>query len=400
MKFPVVPMRRFLRQRSEFVEIDDAVSYRRPRVQLHGRGIVLRDTVFGSEIRTKRQQVLRDGDFIVAEIDAKVGGFGVVPRDFEGSILSSHYYVYDVDESVVLRGWLKALVVSGLLEGQVKARGSTNYAAIRPGDVLDLEVPLPADIGEQRRVVARLDAVAMNLEALKAERSGAAVTCASLWRAASSERIERSRAPVKQLGAVLKEIRGGGTPSKSDPRYWDGSIPWISPKDMKTRKVTKAQDYISEDATVETPAHLIEPGAVLVVVRGMILVHTVPIAVLGVPAAINQDMKALIPSREVLPEYLSTVLWAKNSELLNLVEKSTHDTRKLETEKLLAFEIPVPTSLEDQRAIVSELDKLFQRTRAVETLQKESAAIVEMLFPAVLRQAFTLQGSSNSSLTS
>ena len=47
---------------------------------------------------TKTQQICRVGEFLVAEIDAKVGGFGVVPENLEGSIVSSHYFLFVVDD--------------------------------------------------------------------------------------------------------------------------------------------------------------------------------------------------------------------------------------------------------------------------------------------------------------
>ncbi len=73
-----------LRHRKEFITIDDLTSYKRPRVQLHVQGIVLRDEVPGALIKTKTQQVCRTGDFLVAEIDAKVGGIGIVPESLDG----------------------------------------------------------------------------------------------------------------------------------------------------------------------------------------------------------------------------------------------------------------------------------------------------------------------------
>jgi hypothetical protein len=68
-------------QRRTFVSIDDFTEYKRCRVQLHAQGIVLRDTVLGAEVKTKKQQVCQAGDFLVAEIDAKVGGFGMTLGD-------------------------------------------------------------------------------------------------------------------------------------------------------------------------------------------------------------------------------------------------------------------------------------------------------------------------------
>jgi len=156
---------------------------------------------------------------------------------------------------------------------------------------------------------------------------------------------------------------------------------------MKRRELSDAIDHISEDATIESPAKLIEPGAVLIVVRGMILAHTFPVAVLRKPAAINQDMKALIPGADLSPEYLSSALWALNRDVLGLVDRSSHDTRKLLTEKLEAFAIPVPP-LPDQGCIVAELDALQAKVEAVKVLQSTTAAELDAMMPAILDKAF------------
>ncbi|HSB81426.1 MAG TPA: restriction endonuclease subunit S, partial [Candidatus Methylomirabilis sp.] len=137
--------------------------YKRVRVQLHNKGIVLRDTVEGAELRTKKQQTVRAGELLVAEIDAKVGCFGVVPHELDGAIVSSHYFLYEIDERRCLKGWLDAFIRGGGLEDQVKARGTTNYAAIRPEHILNFEIPLPSPPA-QRRYVARTEELAAKIE--------------------------------------------------------------------------------------------------------------------------------------------------------------------------------------------------------------------------------------------
>src|SRR5438067_8591625 len=98
-KYPLVQLGQVIQHRKEFITIDDTAVYKRCRVQLHGKGIILRDSVTGSEIKTKEQQVCYAGEFLVAEIDAKVGGFGVVPEELDGAIVSSHYFLFTIDET-------------------------------------------------------------------------------------------------------------------------------------------------------------------------------------------------------------------------------------------------------------------------------------------------------------
>ncbi len=387
MTWPKVPLGEVLTQRKEFVTIDDLQTYKRPRVQLHAQGIVLRDEVPGALIKTKKQQVCRAGEFLVAEIDAKVGGFGIVPSSLDGSIVSSHYFLFVIDESRMDRRFLDYFTRTPAFRDQVAAQGSTNYAAIRPAHVLGYEIPLPP-LAEQQRIVARIEALAAKIAEARSLRQQAVEEANVLWERSASRIFDRATEtnPIRPL-ADLVTIRGGGTPSKSDPFYWEGAIPWITPKDMKRRELSDAIDHISERATQETAAKLIEPGAVLVVVRGMILAHTFPSAVLRAPATINQDMKALVPKKELLPEFLCALFWASNPRILELVEKSSHDTRKFETEKLLGTNIVVPP-IPEQRRIVLELDAMQAKVGALKRLQSETAAELDALLPAILDRAF------------
>src|SRR5262245_31589750 len=128
--WPDVALGELIAYRKEFIRIDDDVSYKRCRVQLNAKGIVLRDLVLGSEIKTKEQQICEDGDLLVAEIDAKAGGYGIVPSDLAGAIVSSHYFLFSINEQRLHRGFLDWYLKTPQFFDQVAARGSTNYAAI------------------------------------------------------------------------------------------------------------------------------------------------------------------------------------------------------------------------------------------------------------------------------
>jgi type I restriction enzyme, S subunit len=162
--WPLVKLGDVLVHRKGFITIDDNQTYIRPRVQLHALGIVLRDRVSGAEIKTKKQQISKSGDFLVAEIDAKMGGFGIVPGPLDGAIVSSHYFLFEAQPEKLLREYLGYYCRTRNFRNQVEAQGSTNYAAIRPSHVLDYVMPLPT-IEEQQRIVARIDTVQQQLQA-------------------------------------------------------------------------------------------------------------------------------------------------------------------------------------------------------------------------------------------
>lgn len=151
-KFPLVKLEQVLKQRKGFITIDDNEMYKLCRVQIQGKGVILRDTLIGRSIKTKKQQFCKKNDFIVAEIDAKVGGFGIVPDELEGAIVSGHYFLFEIDTTILLPEYLGMVVKLPDFLKQVKSTGSTNYAAIRPYHVLEYLIPLPTLIDQKKLV--------------------------------------------------------------------------------------------------------------------------------------------------------------------------------------------------------------------------------------------------------
>ena len=210
--WPRVKLGEVLRYRKEFITIDDLTIYKRPRVQLHVQGIVQRDEVPGALIKTKTQQLCHTGEFLVAEIDAKVGGFGIVPESLNDSIVSSHYFLFVVDESKLDRRFLDFFIQTPAFREQVAAQGSTNYAAIRPSHVLGYEITLPP-LPEQRRIVARIEELAARIDEARTLRHQAGEEADTLVASETNALFTGEamrRWPTKSLEEVA-DIRSGVT---------------------------------------------------------------------------------------------------------------------------------------------------------------------------------------------
>ncbi len=160
-------------------------------------------------------------------------------------------------------------------------------------------------------------------------------------------------APLKYLVRFIS----GNTPTRDVAEYWNGSTPWVSAKDMKVLDLYGAEEHISPMATTAGGARILPVGAVVVVVRGMILAHTLPVAVSRVPLTINQDLKALIPGVRIVPEFLRDYLLAVQNESLGRVEEAGHGTKALRMDKWTSMEVPIPPLVE-QVAISERIDRM------------------------------------------
>ncbi|ACF00040.1 restriction modification system DNA specificity domain [Rhodopseudomonas palustris TIE-1] len=193
--------------------------------------------------------------------------------------------------------------------------------------------------------------------------------------------------PKVPLGEFV-EIKGGGTPSKSNAAFWGGNIPWVSPKDMKTWEICDSEDKITAEAVRESATNLIPPNATLIVNRSGILKHTLPVGITRRPVAINQDIKAILVSPRAHPEYVAHIIKAAEPIVLKWVRATTADNFPIDN--LRELEIPLPP-LDEQRRIAAILDK----ADALRRKRKRTIELIECLMQATYRRMFVEQASNS-----
>lgn len=164
----------------------------------------------------------------------------------------------------------------------------------------------------------------------------------------------------------LGQWRGGGTPSKSRPEFWEnGTIPWVSPKDMGSYELTSTEDKITLQATRESSASLVPGPSLAVVSRSSILQHTLPVSIVPFEASFNQDTKTLTPSRNVNLHYTAHILRANADSILAAASKRGGSVNSLILPKFLAYKVPLPP-LPVQEEIVRTLSNFTHLTTRLE----------------------------------
>ena len=171
-------------------------------------------------------------------------------------------------------------------------------------ELMKAEIPL-IDIEEQEKL-------ARTMSALDKATSNRQHTLTLLDELVKSRFVEmfgdpsvvNARYPYLPIDSLCDDIFGGGTPSKKHPEYYTGSIPWVTPKDMKSELIKDSIDHITDDAVKNSTTRKIPAGAVLMVIRSGILKHTLPVAINTREVTVNQDMKAFVTSDKITAPYL------------------------------------------------------------------------------------------------
>lgn len=185
--------------------------------------------------------------------------------------------------------------------------------------------------------------------------------------------------PFSKVG----QFYSGGTPSKSNPAFWQGDFPWISPKDMKLAYIKDSQDHISELVFKETALKRVKSYSLLIVVRGMILAHSFPVAINEVEVAINQDMKAIQPNDNFNVFYLLLCLNQLKRQILNQISSASHGTKKFDSTVMNKLEIPAPPI-----ELQTQFAQIVEKTEALKTQYQQSLQELENLYGSLSQKAF------------
>lgn len=162
----------------------------------------------------------------------------------------------------------------------------------------------------------------------------------------------------------ISKLNSGATPSKDVSTYWEGDIPWVSSQEVKSDVLFDTSLHISEEAIKSCSTKLMPAGTLVMVVRSGILQHTLPVALLGVPATINQDIKGFSFSSKMLPAFFKYYVQGFNDALLNTLVKDKTTVESIDYNLLLSCKVMIPP-VEEQERIVQYLDEYCLKFKSV-----------------------------------
>lgn len=185
-----------------------------------------------------------------------------------------------------------------------------------------------------------------------------------------------------RLGDITNVV-SGGTPSTSKEEYYNGNIPWITPKDLSNYK----EKYILNGARNITEEGLKKSSAVLLPINSVLMSSRAPIGYVVInkkEVSTNQGFKSFTPSISYIPEYLYHYLKKSKNYLESIATGTTFKELSGDKAKKIIFPLP---PLEEQKEIVRVLDKVFEEeNRISELISLENK--IEILEKTILDRAF------------
>ena len=185
---------------------------------------------------------------------------------------------------------------------------------------------------------------------------------------------------IRKLGDICTFV-GGGTPSKNNKLFWNGSIPWASIKDLKGKYLLKTFDFISEIGLKNSATNLAQPNEIILATR----INPGRPIISKIESAINQDLKIVRAKENVDTLYLYYAFLNYEREILKLSSGTTVKGITLNLLNEIEFVIP---DIKEQRVIVSKIEELFSELdKGIEDL-KTAQQQLKTYRQSVLKWAF------------
>ena len=168
-----------------------------------------------------------------------------------------------------------------------------------------------------------------------------------------TNKIEWREVELKELG----DIGAGGTPSRTKPEYWGGTIPWLKISNLKEFYVTKYDETITENGLKNSSAKIFKKGTILI----SIFASLGDVAILDIDATTNQAIAGIYNLKEnISREYLALYLKSLKEYFQKIGRGVAQSNLNLSILRSTKIKIPFSNGtpdLKEQERIVSLLEK-------------------------------------------
>ena len=411
-KYPMARIGTFLVKSKDTIEVQDDIEYKQVTIKINNGGVVPRnngETILGSKIGTKRQNVVHAEQFIMSKIDARNGAYGIVPEELDGAIVTNDFPAFVVDTEKVIPQFL--VLVSATEKFVEFARkcssGTTNRKRIDIDAFLNQQIPLPS-IEEQKLILDdynthiesairkeyKIKSLAVdsqklicNILGIKQKVSQESESLlqfihltdtGSRWDALVDTYAIDSKYRIENLGKFIMHISTGTTPPTSHPEYFDGDVKFFTPADLGNNKYLEhSSRTITNVALNDKKARVYHKGDILFVGIGS-TVGKVGIVKDELVSSNQQITGFTIDSSKINPEYVYYYLLYNRD--ITTADQSKTTIPIVNQDKICKIPIVVPP-IKVQDEIVSSLDKMYLEAKRdekeISVLKRKAISLFE-----------------------
>jgi len=368
------PKRDFPEKRFLYIDIDSIQNE---------TGVIKRaKTIIGKEAPSRARRLIRYNDVIMSTVRPYLKAFAIVPREYNDQICSTGFAVFTCKERILPSYLLYILFSNSIITQCNRMMVGGQYPALNDSQVRKIQLPLPP-LPEQQKIAEILstvdEAIKKTVQAIDKTKRLKKGLMQELFKKGIGHKefkdTEIGRIPkeweVMSLGDISTNFIGGGTPSTSNPEYWDGGIPWMTSANLTNRIVYQGMKYITDKGVRNSATNIVPKGSLLMATR----VGIGKIGIAGIDIAISQDLTGIVLNQQkVNAEYLYWTIFRKSSYLSLLSQGST--VKGLTRDSLGRVKLPLPPLPEQQKiaeilgAVDKRLEILRRRKERLERVKK------------------------------
>jgi type I restriction enzyme S subunit len=183
----------------------------------------------------------------------------------------------------------------------------------------------------------------------------------------------------------IVDVLSGGTPKTDTPEYWNGEIPFFTPRDVSDCfYVNKTDKYITELGLSKCASDLYQPDTVFITARGTVGKVSLP----AVPMAMNQSCYALRGKQGISQRFLFLMTLQQVDYLKTNTGGATFSTIVVDTFRRMQIVTPSDRVIEK---FAVRIDAMFDQ---IKTLQKQTQNLRrtrDLLLPRLLTGQINLE---------